>query len=372
MKLRVLPTALFLLVPQLARAADPLEDFADSTAAERLRLEGRSLVKRGELADGCRKLEESVRLEPGADGELEVADCNERLGRLATAWAAYLAVGQSNGADPTQAKSATKRARALEARVPKLVVAVTSATPGLEVKVDGVVVEDARWGTPIPVDPGNHRITATATGKTRWVTRIDVSEGATARVDVPTELAPTAEAAPPSDQEPAGSPSATEADADSDAAPTSALAVLTTTSASTHGDVGSAPSPMPRPAEPFWQNRSVIGLSLAGVGVAGLGLGVGFGLASLSARDESAGHCAGDFCDRTGVALRADAIAAGNIATVTTLVGAAALAGGLVVILTAKTPRERNEKGGETLVGVRAAPQLAQGGGGVLVQGAFR
>jgi hypothetical protein len=191
------------------------------------------------------------------------------------------------------------------------------------------------------------------------VTRIDVFESATAHVDVPTELSPASSSTgAPSEDEPRVPPRAA-ADGEREAAlPTS------TTPAAPRAPKDRAPA-----AERTWPTRSMIGWAVSGVGVAGLGLGLGFGLASMSARDESARHCAGDYCDQTGVALRRDAIERGDIATLTTLAGAAALAGGLVLILTAKDARS---EGRPRIDGVRASPSLSPGGGGLLVGGAFR
>ncbi len=369
-KLRALLTLVVLLASRPALAADPLEDFPDPTAAERLRLEGRTLARGGQYAEACSKLVESVRLEPGIDAELELADCHEHLGKIATAWSGFTAAAAaaSRSGDSAQARGASKRARALEPRVPKLFVDVPSAPPGLEVKLDGVLVEDARWGTAIPVDPGSHRVTATASGKARWVTKLDVSEGASMHVAVPTELAPAPSGTPPPEREAEATgapPTGTSENAEASSAD-STTKITSATAVSAAGSLRFAS--VPRTTERSWPNRSMIGWTLSGIGAAGLGLGLGFGLASMSARDESASHCAGDFCDRTGVALRADAIDRGNMATFTTLAGAAALAGGLVVLLTTKT-RSAEEK---PIEGLRASPSVAQGGGSVVVQGAFR
>lgn len=338
--------ALFVLVPCTAFAADPPRDPA---AAQALFSEARALMEQGRYAQACPKLEESSRLDAGIEAELSLADCNEHLGKTASAWAGFLAVAAQAKASnlPEREKVARKRALALEKQLPKVVIEVSSAPPGLEVKRDGVLLVAAAWNMPIPVDSGLHRITASAPGKETWEMSVQATNGKTVRVQVPQELPAAAIVAPA----PTGPSSFTEG------------ASTTVTSASTDGS-GSFPPPI---IEGRFGQRT-LGWIVTGVGGAAIGVGAGFGLASLGKRDESNGHCVGDTCDSAGVALRDDAIRNGNIATITTIAGGALLAGGLVLVLTApkdRAPRERPAN-------VRAAPTAAIGGGGLMIMGAFQ
>ncbi|MEJ7729181.1 MAG: hypothetical protein WKG00_08195 [Polyangiaceae bacterium] len=68
----------------------------------------------------------------------------------------------------------------------------------------------------------------------------------------------------------------------------------------------------------------------------GLGIGVGFVASAVSTDSEADDHCDGTVCrDTQGEALSQDARSAGNVATVALAVGAAAVAGGVVLYLTA-------------------------------------
>src|SRR3954464_7778704 len=62
---------------------------ADKSLATQLFKEGRALVDQGKVAEGCRKLEESQRIDPGGGTLLNVALCHEKEGRTATAWAEF-------------------------------------------------------------------------------------------------------------------------------------------------------------------------------------------------------------------------------------------------------------------------------------------
>jgi len=355
MKRSFAPTVLLLLLasaaPSVALAADPPKG-SDPAAAQSLFYEARALMGQGKYALACPKLEESMRLDPGIGTQFNLADCNEHIGKIATAWASFLDVAAQSKASnqPEREKVARKRAQALESKLPKLVVDVPAATPGLEVKRDGIVVGAAAFGTSIPVDPGAHHITATAPGKQTWETNVHATEGRTARVSVPRDLpaAPVAAAAVPV---PVGPPAA---------AP-----VQTVRTDATAMDNTYFPPPV---TEERGSTQRTLGWIVAGAGVVGLGVGAGFGLSSLSSRDESREHCTRDACNSTGVALRDDAIRAGNVSTVATIAGGAALVGGIVLVLTAPKGTERAERSGS----LRAAPNVATNGGGFMLQGSFR
>ena len=160
---------LFLAYGSTAEAAEPRS--GDPAAAQALFYEARALMKDGKYAVACSKLEESLRLDYGIGTEFNLADCNEKTGKLATAWSGFLSVASAAKAQnqAQREKVARDRAKALEPRLPKLAIEVPSpAQPGLEVKRDGVVIGSASWGTPVPVDPGSHRVSASAPGKLPW------------------------------------------------------------------------------------------------------------------------------------------------------------------------------------------------------------
>jgi hypothetical protein len=353
MKLRVVPILLFLAAPGVAMADPPKNDPA---AAQILFYDARNLMQAGKYAEACPKLEESLRLDPGLGTQFNLADCNEHIGKITTAWAGFLEVAAQSKAtnQPEREKVARKRAAALEARLPKLVVDVVAAPPGLEVKRDAIVIGSAAWGTPIPVDPGTHRISATAPGKQPWEATVAASEGKTARISVPRDL-PAAVVA--TTALPSGGPQ-----------PVASGATTTTTTTT------SAPPPTTPPADfpaPIIENdgatQRTLGWIFAGLGVASVGVGAGFGLSSIGKRNESRSHCVVDACDAAGVELRNDAIRNGNVATVTTIAGGVAFAGGLILVLTAPKGRE-HERAGK----VRAVPSFAASGAGLLVQGNFQ
>jgi hypothetical protein len=159
------------------------------SAAERLFLEGRALMIEGRFADACPKLEESQRLDPRGGTLLNVAVCHERLGKIAAAWGEFrdaLATARAEG-QPKRERLAEERLSAIEPRLPWLLVSVT---PGgragdLTVAIDGATIPPIAWGKEMPVDPGEHRVTASAGGRQFFHTTVVLMESAHETVTVP-------------------------------------------------------------------------------------------------------------------------------------------------------------------------------------------
>lgn len=177
--------ALALFIPAAASAE------TSAASAHSLFLDARAAMEKGDYEAACPKLEESMRLDPAVGTQLNLADCYERVGKVGSAWAGFLDAASmaksSHQAD--REKLARARAKALEPRLPKLLIdADASAEPGMEVLRDGMSVGSASWNTAIVVDPGSHDVVASAPGKMSWRTVIDAKEGQTARVVVPRKL----------------------------------------------------------------------------------------------------------------------------------------------------------------------------------------
>ena len=167
--------ALFLAAASLAFVAGARPAWAQSMnekAAEKAYDEGMRLLDRGKVAEACPRLEESQRLDPAMGTQFRLAECWEKLGRTASAWGLFREVmseAQAAGRDDRAALSSA-RAAALEPRLTRLLIIVSPSakTPGLIVRRDGAVVEEAQWGSGVAVDPGPHVISATAPGKRPW------------------------------------------------------------------------------------------------------------------------------------------------------------------------------------------------------------
>jgi hypothetical protein len=179
-----------------AHAAEPREQ----QLAQALFDEGRQLMEAKRYGDACPKLAESQRLDPGGGTLLNLAVCHEKEGKLASAQAELhdaLSLAIRDGRKDRQ-DLARERLAVVEPKVPRVsvVVAPEAEVDGLEVKLDGLVLRRAAWGVAAPVDPGLHRVEATAPGLRtfRVDVPIDVAEKKTVRVP---SLSSTGDPGPP-------------------------------------------------------------------------------------------------------------------------------------------------------------------------------
>jgi len=156
-----------LLVVARAAVADPTR--ADETFAR-----GRELMQQKRYAEACTAFEQSQRLDPAAGTLFNLADCEAHLGKLATAWALYVELGRTDSNRDRRALSAQLAAQ-LAPRVPKLVIEIAKAPPGLTLALDGVD-STGLIGVEIPVDLGAHAIVVTAPGYREQTTRPEVRE----------------------------------------------------------------------------------------------------------------------------------------------------------------------------------------------------
>ncbi|MBN1609514.1 MAG: hypothetical protein JW940_22980 [Polyangiaceae bacterium] len=280
----------------------------DGASARELFEQARQLMHQGKYSEACPKLEESRRLEAKSATLINLGDCYEKEGKLASAWAAYIEAASAAARDgkDARARAARARAEALASLVPKIVITVASANKvaGLEVFCDSKAVGADEWGQALPFDPGEHKLSASAPDREPWETTVSLEKGQTVTVEVPelephsVPVAPPVPPPPPERQPTLVAPSA---------------APAVTHDRQTHA------FELPPP----------LVLVFAGVGVAGLAVGTISGLVSMSKHDEAAKHCDGSACrDTEGVELKDDARLAGNISTVSFIVGAAGLAAG--------------------------------------------
>jgi serine/threonine-protein kinase len=282
-----------LSVPAVATAQNP--DM--SATAEQLFEEGRSLMARERFAEACPKLAESHRLDPGVGTLLNLGECYERQGRTASAWATYIeaeTLANRQGQAP-RAAFASKRAAELAPSLPKLSITVAETQrDGREVAVtvkrDGELLARPAWATYAPVDPGEHRIEASAPGFERFSQAVTVRAGQRVQLKVP-PLAPSA----------------------------------------------SPPAP---PSAPSTQR--IAGIFVGGAGVVVTGVGLAFGAVAKSKNDEArADFCTAVACKQRGVDLLAQADSAAVASTVLVSIGAAALVGGAFLFFTGREDKAR-------------------------------
>jgi hypothetical protein len=293
--------------------------FAQNAGAEALFREGRTLIKQGNLKAGCDKLEASEKLESSVGTLLNLGDCREKLGKLASAWAAFRkaeSIAKRDGNDKKRQQEAKRRALKLEPDLANITVQVgpKSKSDGLVIKRDGEVVDAAVYGTAIVVDPGSHTVVAEAPGYKSWKLDVSVGKGGKRWVVVPTldKLPEPAKPAPPPPI------------AETPPAPSVIV---------------DQPPPAPRTVivQPTWNTARGVAVALGVVGAGAIGTGIYFGNRAKDLQSQSDEICPTTTCDDPqGLSLNDRARDKAFTANVLFVAGGAAVVAGTVMWFVAK------------------------------------
>jgi tetratricopeptide (TPR) repeat protein len=301
--------------------------------AEQLFNQARDLAKANQWAEACPKFEASLRYDPVLGTRLNLATCYEHVGKIASAWGLYresIELARKAG-DTKRAEYAQKQATALEPRLPKLAIAAPPAPPaGLVVKRDDTLVDAGALGVALYVDPGTHKVTASAPGFEAFAVTVTLIEGKTETLAIPTLVAtPVADTTKP------------------------AAARLVTT----------------EPAAPASRTRKYVALGLGAAGVAAVGVSLVFGAKANSSFSDAKSLCGASLaCSDAGAYSRdkqlvSNARSSATTSTVLMIGGGAAIAAGVVVLLIAPRTPERAT--------ARIVPVTHDGGAGLALTGTF-
>jgi len=319
--------------------ADPTDQ--DNALALKLFDEGRSLLTAGKVAEACRKLEESWRLDPLPGTLLNLAVCHEQEGRTASAVVEFRqarALAERDHRDD-RLSLADQHLHAIEGKVSSLVIVVSpdADRPDLSISRDGTAVGRTVWGSRIPMDPGEHVVEASAPGKKSWKAVVQVAPDG----DVQTVTLKALE-----DAEPLPAPS-----------PPPVPAVL--------------PPPPPPPSAVVagehhaMSTRKTIGLASAAAGVVGLGIGSYFGVVAIQKHGDPGATCATTPCSNESTSLNNQAGTAADISTAAFAAGLVALGVGAFLWLGDSSGRSDKPSS------VSVVPSFGPGRGGVDLAGRF-
>ena len=285
---RVLPVIVALLSVSGTAAAQ-------EAAADALFESARVAMAKGDFAHACERFRASDKLDPAPGTELNLADCEEKRGRLASAWVLFRMLEDKLSPSDERFAVAHGRVEALRNRVPKLTLGLAAnAPPGVTVRDGDVELGAAAFGISLPVDPGPHRLVVSAPGFTSRTFELLLAEGEVRTL----EVAPGAVA--PARQRPL------ETSSKQELAPASGAS-----------------------------GRRTLGFVLGGVGIAGLATGAVAGVLMLGKKSTVDDGCRPDkSCTSAGL----DAAHSGRtfqiVSNVGWVVGAAALGAGAYFLLT--------------------------------------
>jgi tetratricopeptide (TPR) repeat protein len=274
----------------VARAAH-----ADPDEAARLFTQGRAAMNAEDYATAADRLSRSHALDPSPGTLLNLAICEEKLGKLGSAWRHLQAVLSDLPAEDPRRPVAESQADALKGRVPWLTLRLRAQPPeDLAVAVGGEPIETEDLGSPMAVDPGSVRVVARADGKTKEQT-VRVGEGERKDVDLDALLGTATQPAARIDDSGEGSP--------------------------------------------------VLGYVLLGVGAAGVAVGTYLWVDLNKKQDVIDSNCdASKRCNQLGLDAAEDGKSLTPIYTGAWLVGAAGLAAGTYFLFSGDEPADTSPK----------------------------
>ncbi len=255
--------------------------------ADGLFRDAKKLLARGKTPEACEKLKASYRIDPAGGTLINLAQCHEIEGKTASAWTEFseaLAAARK-GARGDREKAARQHLDALEPRLSRVTVTVpaASAARGLEVKLDGVVVDPTAIGTAIPVDPGEHTASAAAPDHKPWEAKVSLREAESRTLVVPPL------------------------------------------------DSTAAPAPPPPPPSTPWKRP--VGIAAAGAGLVLLGVGAGFGVRAVTLGSRAGDGCPNLLCSPAGLAAVSEGRSAAVVANGTLAAGGVLAAAGAVLLV---------------------------------------
>jgi hypothetical protein len=149
-----------------ARAQNP-------AAAEALFEQGRAAVAAGDFETACARFRDSDRLDPALGTKLNLADCEERRGRVATAWSLFKLVLAELPEDDDRRPIAAERVRKLDPRVPRLTLLYEGERDRRpRIRMDGAELGEGSLGIALPMDPGSHELDLLRPGSDVWEKRV--------------------------------------------------------------------------------------------------------------------------------------------------------------------------------------------------------
>lgn len=323
----------WLLGATLATTAASPAHADDSAAAEQLFLDAKALAEAEQWAEACPKFQASLDLDRTLGTLLNLADCNERIGKVASAWSQFGEAAQWAAREGDERQQfATDRQTALEPRLSRLTITVHNPVSTLSVFRDETVVEAAAFGTAIPVDPGAHVIVVKR--GTEALDRRDVSLPEAAAEEVVLDLA-AIDAANPLVVPPPAAPA-----------------------------VQSTVTKEAPPQVDYWNGQRVAGLIVGSVGILGL---VHFGLfeglaASNYGRLDDDGLCSDGHCTPEGTETAEDAETLAEVGQWVGIASGVVFLVGATLFFTAPSPTE-----GEAAAWI--APYAGPEGGGLQLRG---
>jgi tetratricopeptide (TPR) repeat protein len=298
---------------------------AKSEAAEAAKAdkEGQKLEKKKEFDQAKEAYLKSLELKENAETRIRLAGVEEKLGHLVEANDQLKKVMDDSTAKGPSRKKAEAKQKKIEPRIPSLMIETPKTFKGT------VYVDDSEQGSgslasPIPMNPGSHKVKAESEGMSPFNESVELAEK-----DKKTVTVKMAESTP----EPVAAAAEPEADKPVEK--------------KSKGGGGST--------------GKTLGFVSIGVGIVGVGVGTYFGLKARSTKKDLDDACNDNVCTQAERSKYDDGKKQANISTIGFVVGAVGIGVGTVLLLTSGG----SSKEGKTAKRRHVTPYVGPGSAGV-------
>ena len=317
---------------------------AETAAADVLFQQAKKLAAEGNMAEACPKFHASYEIDKQLGVLLNVADCEEKLGRVATAWGLWgEAIEWAKRAADPRLGYVQERRSAVEPRLPWLTIVVSHPVATLQIFRDEVPVPPPSFGVALPLDPGPH--TVIVRRNTQLLQQQPVSVSEQQRAELPLDLAaidaavPAPKQPPPGGDRPVAGPAAS-----------------------------GGPAPVP-PAEGAGDSQRLAGWIVGGTGAAAVLVAGALEIAALVKKGQADADdsCVNKFCSPAGLDAADKAKSYADVGQWLGIAGLGALAVGATLLLTAPAADPATPAAAR----LELSPWLGPGLGGITVRGAL-
>jgi hypothetical protein len=278
----------------------------DPRAAEALFQTAKALADQGQWAEACPKFDASFKLDEQLGTLLNLANCWEQVGKVASAWVRWNeAVEWARRDGDDRLGWIQDRQSKVVARLPKLLLQVEHPVATLVVLQDGRPVPSASFGVALPVDPGSVTLRIVRGQDVLEERQVQAEEGKVTEVKLDLQAIDRAH--------PAATPPPVP--------PT-----------------GPTPPPKPdEPSEPYDPTQRNVGIAVGAVGIAAVLAAAGLEIAALVKKGEAnePDACQNGFCSPQGLRAADQGATFAEVGQWVGIGGLAALAIGVTVFLTA-------------------------------------
>jgi len=290
----------------------------DAVTSEALFQKGVDDVAAGRFDTGCPAMAESLRLDPRPGTLFTLAECYAKAGKVASAvvrFEEYLVLfsrmtPEQQSKQLGREKSAAEQRDLLKPDVPLLLIELETGAPAdTLVKRDDTVLNGPSLGVALPIDPGEHTISAQAPNGPLTTQTLTIGKGERKQVSLKVE-------------------------------------VTTTTTMSTTSTTGGAAAPATPPAttsEPAGDSQRLVAFVVGSAGAASLLTGVVAGSIALASKSSIEDQCDFDAqrcATQSGLDDVSSARTAGTVSTIGLTIGGILLGTAAVLFFSAPSPSD--------------------------------